>query len=98
MISMKPITPITENDFIEEEVDDSNGGSYKIKRCIRFPTIYQDIDGDYYNDQAIIFKVKNKPELGHMCIYQGSLCSKKKISLPYILDPEIIEIDEDNIG
>ena len=98
MVNMKPITPITENDFIEEEVDNSNGESYVIKRCIRFPTIYQDIDGDYYDDQAIIYKIKNKPELGHMCIYQGSLSSKKKISLPYVLNPEIIEIDEEVIG
>jgi len=53
---------------------------------------------NYYDDQAVEFRVKNRPEIGSMYIYQGSLSSKKQIELPYVIDPQIVELTEEEAG
>jgi len=93
LIEMKPITPITENDFEPQEIDTGTRHA-----CTRLPSIYRSNDGKYYDDQAVIFRVKNRPDLGSMCIYQGSLSSKKEITLPYVVDPQIVELTEEEAG
>ena len=93
LIAMKPITPITENDFDLQEIE-----TVTRHVCTRWSSIYKADDGKYYDDQAVIFRVKNRPDLGSMCIYQGSLSSKKEITLPYVVDPQVIELTEEAAG
>ena len=98
LIAMKPITPITENDFDLQEIDTGNETTVTRHVCTRWSSIYKADDGKYYDDQAVIFRVKNRPDLGTMCIYQGSLSSKKEITLPYVVDPQVIELTEEAAG
>jgi mRNA-degrading endonuclease YafQ of YafQ-DinJ toxin-antitoxin module len=98
LINMKPITPITTNDFEPQEVDAGNGSMVTRHVCTRWSSIYKADDGKYYDDQAVIFRVKNRPDLGSMCIYQGSLSSKKEITLPYVVDPQVVELTEEEAG
>jgi len=98
LLEMKPITPITENDFEPQHIDAGNGSTVTRQACTRWSSIYKADDGKYYDDQAVVFRVKNRPEMGSMCIYQGSLSSKKEIYLPYVVDPLIIELTEEEAG
>jgi hypothetical protein len=98
LINMKPITPITTNDFEPQEVNAGNGSTVTRHVCTRWSSIYKADDGKYYDDQAVIFRVKNLPDLGSMCIYQGSLSSKKEITLPYVVDPQVVELTEEEAG
>lgn len=98
LIEIKPITPITEDDFEPQSIDIGNGNTVIRYICTRWSTIYKDTDGYYYDDQAVIFRVKNQPKLGSMCIYQGLLNSKKQIKLPYVIDPQIVELTEEEAG
>jgi len=98
LIEMKPITPITETDFESQEIDAGNGTTVTRYACTRWSSIYKADDGKYYDDQAVVFRVKDRPDMGSMCIYQGSLSSKKEITLPYVVDPQIIELTEQEAG
>ena len=57
LIDKKPLAPITEEHFVND-------------RCTRYPYIYKDPDGRYYNDRAIVFK-KSYDDLDSQYIYQG---------------------------
>ena len=94
---MKPITPIIEEDF-EAQHDTGNGKTVTHYVCTRWSSIYKTEDGNYYDDQAVKFRVKNRPDVGSMYIYQGSLTSKKQIELPYVIDPIIVELTEEEAG
>ena len=98
LIEMKPITPITENDFEPQEVNAGNGSTVTRQACTRWSSIYKADDGKYYDDQAVVFRAKNRPDIGSMYIYQGSLSSKKEITLPYVVDPLIVELTEEEAG
>jgi len=98
LINLKPITPITTDDFEPQEVNIGNGTTVTRHACTRWSSIYKADDGKYYDDQAVIFRVKNRPDLGSMCIYQGSLSSKKEITLPYVVDPQVVELTEEEAG
>jgi hypothetical protein len=98
LINMKPITPITTNDFEPQEVNVGNGTTVTRHVCTRWSSIYKADDSKYYDDQAVVFRVKNRPDLGSMCIYQGSLSSKKEITLPYVVDPQVVELTEEEAG
>ena len=98
LINMKPITPITTDDFEPQEVNAGNGMTVTRHVCTRWSSIYKADDGKYYDDQAVVFHVKNRPDLGTMCIYQGSLSSKKEITLPYVVNPQVVELTEEEAG
>lgn len=98
LIEMKPITPITKDDFEPQYINIGNGNTITRHVCTRWSTIYKDNDGNYYDDQAVIFRVKNQPNLGSICIYQGLLNSKKQIKLPYVIDPQIVELTPEEAG
>lgn len=98
LIEMKPITPITKDDFEPQHIDTGNGITITHYVCTRWSSIYKTDDGNYYDDQAVEFRVKNRPEIGSMYIYQGSLTSKKQIELPYVIDPQIVELTEEEAG
>ena len=98
LIDMKPITPITEDDFEPQYIDTGNGTTITRYVCTRLSSIYMTDDGNYYDDQAVEFRVKNRPDIGSMYIYQGSLSSKKQIELPYVIDPQIVELTEEEAG
>jgi len=98
LIEMKPITPITEKDFEPQEIETGNGTTVTRHACTRWSSIYKADDGKYYDDQAVVFRVKDRPDMGSMCIYQGSLSSKKEITLPYVIDPQIVELTEEEAG
>tara|TARA_Y100000389_G_scaffold101014_1_gene97776 strand:- start:392 stop:793 length:402 start_codon:yes stop_codon:yes gene_type:complete len=57
-------------------------------RCVRYPYIYKAQDGKYYNDRAVVFKKGNDIQY----VYQGQHRSKQEITLPCILQEEIILI------
>jgi hypothetical protein len=75
LIDKKPLAPITEKDFVDD-------------RCVRYPYIYKDQDGRYYNDRAVVFKKGNDIQY----VYQGQNRSKREITLPYILREEVVLI------
>ena len=77
LVDKKPISVITENDFDE-------GG-----RCTRCEYIYRDKHGKYYNDRAVVFK-KSLDDPNSQYLYQGQKRSKKEISLPYLLNEEVV--------
>ncbi len=89
LIEMKPITPITEDDFEPQETRHV---------CTRRSTVYRANDGKYYDDRAVVYHVKNRPDLGSMYIYQGTRSSKREITLPYIVNPQIVELSEEDAG
>lgn len=88
LIEMKPITPITEHDFCEV-----NLGEHIINRCTRYPAVYQDVDGKYYDNQAIGFIDSKYPEKGVRYRYQGKLRSNQVIELPYIVNQYLIDLN-----
>jgi hypothetical protein len=55
-------------------------------RCVRYPYIYKAQDGKYY--KAVVFKKGNDIQY----VYQGQHRSKQEITLPCILQEEIILI------
>ena len=75
LIDKKPIALITEKDFVDD-------------RCVRYPYIYKDQDGKYYNDRAVVFKKGNDIQY----VYEGQHRSKQEITLPYFLREEIVLI------
>lgn len=75
LVDKKPISVITENDF---EGD----------RCTRYEYIYKAPDGKYYNDRAVVFK-KSWDDPSEHYVYQGTTRSKREITLPYVLRPDI---------
>jgi len=98
LTEMKPITPITEADFEEQAIDAGNGNVVTRHVCTRWSSIHKASDGKYYDDQAVVFRVKNRPDLGSMFMYQGSFSSKKQIELPYAVQPQIVELSEQEAG
>ena len=78
LIYKKPIALITEEDFVND-------------RCVRYPYIYKDQDGRYYNDRAVVFK-KSYDDPNSQYVYQGQERSKEEITLPYTLRERIVLI------
>ena len=76
LVDQKPITPITEADFVND-------------KCTRCSYIYKSEDGKYYNDRAVVFK-KSYDDPNSQYVYQGQQRSKQEISLPYVLREEIV--------
>jgi hypothetical protein len=77
LVDKKPISVITESDFDEDG------------RCTRYEYIYRDKHGKYYNDRAVVFK-KSLDDPNSQYLYQGQERSKKEISLPYLLNEEVV--------
>ena len=77
LIDKKPIALITEEDFVDD-------------RCVRYPYIYKTGE-KYYNDRAVVFK-KSYDDPSSQYLYQGQHRSKQEITLPCILQEEIILI------
>ena len=77
LLDKKPISVITESDFDEDG------------RCTRYEYIYRDKHGKYYNDRAVVFK-KSLDDPNSQYLYQGQERSKKEISLPYLLNEEVV--------
>ena len=93
LINKEPLSPITEEDF--EEEDFSNDiHEYKIKRCTRFPYIYQEPNGKYYNDRARAFVLKTNDHTHKLYLYQKNNNSKQEIQLPYFPFEEIIVLEK----
>jgi len=74
LISCRPITPITEDDF---DCVPDNKGRYV---CIRYPYIYRH-NGKIYNDRHYGFILDDANKCVY--IYAGEKTSKQEISLPY---------------
>lgn len=84
LIEMRPLSAITETDFDTET-----------NRCTRRSSVYRADDGMYYDDQAVVYHIKNRPDLGPMFIYQGTRSSKRRIELPYIVNPQVVYLDKE---
>ena len=92
LIDMKPIAPITEDDFEVKSTD--NGDKSPISICLRHPYIYRTSDGKYWNDRAIAFLRKDDQNFNKMYLYQAVHNSKQQITLPYYPE-EVIEYIND---
>jgi len=86
LLQHNPVSPITEQDFKKEVRDDGK----TILKCVRYPWIYRDTDGKYYNDRAIEYIKDNH----RMYQYQGKLNSKQEIKLPYSLKKQQVNLDD----
>jgi hypothetical protein len=95
LIDQKPISPITEDDFVEETHTEGNM-SVKILRCNRYEHLYKTEDGRYWDDRAISFRFADSPELDRMYLYQSGRSSKQEVTLPYYPDSRIEVISRDN--
>lgn len=82
LIDKKPISAITENDFVYDEHTDC-------EVCTRYPYIIKERDGKYYNNRAISFKNSHESH-EEMFIYQGTRCSRQEITMPYVLKDEVV--------
>jgi len=85
LIDNEVLSPITESDFVDE--------GNEIKRCTRYPYLYQSEDGKYYDDRAIGFRKKDSNTNDIMYIYQSGNSSKQEVDLPYIPITKIELID-----
>jgi len=97
LIELKPIAPITEDDFIEQE-ETNEIGSEMIERCSRCSHVYRGKDGKYYDDRYYTFKFRNAPKSDKMYIYQGERSSKQQITLPYLPQERTIYLEDDDQG
>lgn len=98
LIEHKPITPITYKDFVGKQIDGGGKENYTLEVCERYPSIYKDEDGKYYNDLAIGFVIENRNDLGVIFMYQNGFSSKQEIQLPYIPDTKIVQLAENECG
>jgi len=98
LLELQPITALTEEDFDYQKVDVGHGKYTDVKVCNRYPSVYQDEDNLYYDDKAVIYIIKDRPEVGEVCLYQNGYSSKQQIELPYIPNPTIISITADEAG
>jgi len=83
---------ITEDDFIDDFYTQNNI-RYKIRRCTKRPSVYE-LDGKYYDDKAVCYKIKDRPDINQIYLYQCQYNSRKEITLPYTPSLEIIVIDK----
>jgi hypothetical protein len=97
LIELKPIAPITEEDFIQQE-ETNEIGSEMIERCPRYRHVYRGKDGKYYDDRYYTFRFKNSPKSDKMYIYHGSRSSKQQITLPYLPQERTIYLEDDSQG
>jgi hypothetical protein len=94
LIDQKPISPITEDDFIEEEYFEGNN-SIKIWRCTRYQHLYKTEDGRYWDDRAIAFRFADSSSSDRIYLYQNGRSSKQEITLPYYPDFGVETISRD---
>jgi hypothetical protein len=95
LIDQFPITPITENDFVEEIYKEGNNPPYKIMRCTRYFPLYKTEDGRYWDDRAIAFKYKDDSDSHIFYRYQSKNSSKQQVTLPYYPGQRFEYIDKD---
>lgn len=94
LIDKMPLSPITEEDEFREE-DYSNGeNKHIIKRCVRYPQLYQDMNGKYYDEKAIVFISTVGTDIHKSYLYQKKYNSKKEVTLPYFPQQEEVLIQE----
>lgn len=92
LLQCQPITEITEKDFSEISTEYKESSKI-LRRCNRYPSVYQTIDGKYWDDKAVVFITHDQKKL---FLYQKKYNSKKQITLPYLPKTKIIQIDSSN--
>lgn len=95
IIEHRPITPITSKDFRPKKIDSGTKEDYILEVCERYPSVYKDEDGKYYDDRAIGFTIENKSDLKIIFIYQNEISSKQEIQLPYFPTTEIVQLTKE---
>jgi len=87
LVDRRVLTEITEEDF-EDEYHSQGDNSVLIRRCTRYPYLYQTEDGKYWDDRAVGFKTsEDSPDIQYR--YQSQDSSKREVSLPYFPETEI---------
>ena len=89
LIDVKPISPITEDDF-KLETRSEGGGMLEVWSCARYPSVYK-LDGKYYDDRAVVYKTSHD-SLERQYIYQGGLSSRREVFLPYTVSEKVVII------
>jgi hypothetical protein len=89
-----PITPITENNFVEEIYKEGENPEYKFWRCTRYKYLYKTIDGKYWDDRAIAFVYKDDLNTVFYT-YGNKLNSKQQVTLPYYPTQRLEYIDRE---
>ena len=94
LIDKLPLSPITEDDFYDEVYEEQNN-AVTFKRTKRYPHIYQDTDGKYYDDRAYAFRLPGANLNDKIYMYQNGFNSKQEITLPYFPNEQIIDLPKD---
>lgn len=97
LIDQQPISPITENDFIEEEYFEGTN-SVKLWRCVRYQHLYKTEDGRYWDDRAVAFKFADSSDSDKMYLYQNGRSSKQEVAMPYYLSHRVDVISREYIN
>jgi len=82
LVDRQVLTEITEDDF-EDEYHSQGENTVVIRRCTRYPYLYQTEDGRYWDDRAVAFQREDSLESDRMYIYQSGNSSKREVELPY---------------
>lgn len=89
LMDNKPITVITEKDFVGTDVKDGDN-IVVVDICTKYPYIYRSPqDGKYYNDRGVCFVDDNGNK---MYMSNGQYRSTVEITLPYYLNEKIVKI------
>jgi hypothetical protein len=91
LINRTPLSPITEEDFIDEAHVQGNT-QHVIRRCTRYPHVYQMPDGVYYDDRYRSFRYTDSTAGDKMYLYQSSNSSKQAVTMPYWPDEGVVVI------
>jgi hypothetical protein len=95
LIDRLPLSPINEIDFYDEPYPVVSDQLMPVKRCTRYPHIYQMSDGKYYDDRAVAFRFLDSNQNDKIYMYGAGYNSKKEITLPHYPNEEIVILPDD---
>lgn len=93
LIDHLPLSPITEDDFYNEEYREQDRITC-IKKTHRYPHIYQLSDDKFYDDRAVAFKLPESSPGDKIYMYQTEYNSKQEVTLPYYPNEQIVNLPE----
>jgi len=93
LIDLRPLSPITEDDFAVEVPTDTDQDA-KVTRSTRYPYLYRTSDGKYYDDRAVVFQeIDSNGNTNTVYLYQEVNSSKQEVELPYFPIQQVKNLD-----